>query len=75
VDDEAKRRAWLMARLDTEAHPYANAHPKVKPIRWGRMLGFLEVGVRFGWLTRKRAGYYSDAASGGRKPNARKLLR
>ena len=73
---EGRRRAWLKARIDAEARAYAAADPKVKPIRWGRLLAFLEVGVRFGWWSRRSASAYSDAAYfGGRRPDSRRLDR
>ena len=74
--DDARRRAWLKHRLDNEARAYAAADPKVKPVRWGRLLAFLEIGVQFGWWSRKAATAYSDAAYyGGRRPNSKRLDR
>jgi len=74
--DDARRRAWLKRRLDIEARAYAGADPKVKPIRWGRLRAFLEVGVQLGWWTPKAARAYSDAAHyGGRRPNSKRLDR
>jgi hypothetical protein len=76
VVDDTRRRAWLKRRLDIEARAYAGADPKVKLIRWGRLLAFLEIGVRFGWWSHKAASAYSDAAYyGGRRPNSRRLDR
>ena len=68
-------RVWLMRRLDIEARACSVADSKVKAIRWGRVLAFLEVGIHFGWWSRIAATRYSDAVFfGGRKPNARRSL-
>jgi len=74
--EDARRRAWLKRRIEIEARAYSTADAKVKPIRWGRLLAFLEVGVRFGWWSRKAASAYTDAAYyGERRPNSQRLDR
>jgi hypothetical protein len=75
VDDE-DRREWLLDRLDVAARDFANADLQIKQIRWGRQLGLLEVGTRFGYWSRRSADRYSDAAYFGHgQARARRILR
>ena len=72
--EEARSRAWLKRRLEIEARADAGADARVKQIRWGRVLAFLETGVAFGWWSRKAATAYSDAIYfGARKSSTRRL--
>lgn len=60
-DDDA--RAWLVARIEIEARALANAELSRRAMIAGRLHGFLEVGTRFGWWSRKSAVYVFDMAS------------
>ena len=74
--EDDPRRDWLLARLDIEARALANADHQTRAIRWGRLLGMLEVGVRLGYWSRRSADRYSDAAYFGHgRARARKILR
>jgi hypothetical protein len=59
-----------------EARAVLNADHQTKQIRWGRLLGMLEVGVRFGWWSRRAADRYSEAVRNGwTKARAKRSLR
>jgi hypothetical protein len=50
-------RDWLLARIETEARAYVNADLMLKEMRWGYVLGLLDVGVHFEyWSARAAAG-------------------
>ena len=55
-------RDWLIDRIEIEALALANADQTTRAIRWGRLLGFLEVGTRLGWWSRRSAERYADLA-------------
>ena len=42
-------RDWLARRIEIEARAYANADETTRDIRWGRVLGCLEVGSHLGY--------------------------
>jgi hypothetical protein len=48
-------REWLLRRIEIEALAYANSDQTVREIRWGRVLGFIEVGVAFGFWSKRAA--------------------
>jgi hypothetical protein len=60
VEEDA--RAWLIARIELAAQDLKNAERHRRDMRFGRLLGFLEVGTRFGWWTKRSADCFSDAA-------------
>lgn len=54
-------RDWLARRIETEARAYANADSTTRDIRWGRVLGFLEVGTHLGYWPARRATEVADS--------------
>jgi hypothetical protein len=54
-------REWLARRIETEAWAYAKADSTTRDIRWGRVLGFLEVGTRAGYWSPKVAEQVADS--------------
>ena len=68
-------RVWLLDRIDAEARAYRNADPQTRQIRWGRLLGFLEVGIHLGWWSKRSADGYADAVYHRAKVKARRMLR
>ena len=73
---EDPRRAWLISRIEIAARDVKNAEAHRREMRFGRLLGFLEVGTRFGWWSKRSADYYSDAAwHGVARGKAHRLLR
>lgn len=72
---EDPRRAWLIARIEI-AQDMKNAEPHRRDMRFGRLLGFLEVGTRFGWWSKRSADYHSEAVwHGVARGKAHRLLR
>jgi hypothetical protein len=57
-DDE--RREWLLRRVEVEPYACANADSLTKEMCYGRVLGLLEVGVAFGYWSRKTADGFSE---------------
>jgi hypothetical protein len=43
------------------ARDYANADTSIRQIRWGRVLAFLEVGVAFGYWSKRSADRAADS--------------
>jgi hypothetical protein len=54
-------REWLVRRIEAEARAYVNGDRTTRPIRWGRVLGFLEVGVAFGYWPKRTAEQVADS--------------
>jgi hypothetical protein len=54
-----------VSRIEIEAQAYRNADTTTKAIRWGRVLGLLEVGVVLGFWSRRKAGGVSEAVRNG----------
>lgn len=54
-EESQNRRAWLLERLIIEVRAYANADNQTRLMRLGRMDGYLEVGVAFGYWSRRSA--------------------
>ena len=54
-------RDWLARRIETEAWAYAKADSTTRQIRWGRVLGFLEVGTHAGYWPKKVADQVADS--------------
>ena len=54
-------RDWLARRIEIEAWAYAKADSTMREIRWGRVLGFLEVGTHAGYWSSKRASEVADS--------------
>jgi hypothetical protein len=69
-------RFWLVRRIDVEAIAFHNADYLTKDIRWGRVLGYLEVGVHLGYWSARTSWRVSDSIySGSHRSIARTLLR
>jgi hypothetical protein len=54
-------RPWLVKRIEREAQAFATSDSTVREIRWGRVLAYLEVGVRLGYWTKRRAEQVSES--------------
>jgi hypothetical protein len=54
-------RVWLLERLIIEACAYSNADNQTRFMRLGRGDGYLEVGVQFGFWSRRQADRMYDA--------------
>jgi hypothetical protein len=50
-----------MRRVEMAARDYANADSGIRQIRWGRVLAFLEVGVAFGYWSKRSADRAADS--------------
>jgi hypothetical protein len=48
-------------RIEAEARAFANADSTTRQIRWGRVLGFLEVGTHLGFWPKRTADQVADA--------------
>lgn len=69
-------RYWLVRRIEVETRAYRNADYLTRDIRWGRVLGFLEVGVHLGFWSEKTSSRVSDSIHYGRRKGvSRTLLR
>lgn len=54
-------RHWLIKRIEKEAQAFATSDSTVRQIRWGRVLAYLDVGVRLGYWTKRRAEQVSES--------------
>ncbi len=69
-------RYWLMRRIEVETRAFHNADYLTRDIRWGRVLGYLEVGVRLGYWSERTSSRVSDSIRYGRRRGvSRTLLR
>jgi hypothetical protein len=69
-------RYWLVRRIDVETIAFHNADYLTRDIRWGRVLGYLEVGVQLGYWSARTSSRVSDSIRNGRRSSVpRTLLR
>ena len=69
-------RHWLVRRIEVETRAFRNADYLIRDIRWGRVLAYLEVGVRLGFWSERTSSRVSDSIHYGRRRGlAHTLLR
>ena len=69
-------RYWLVRRIEVEAGAFHNGDYLTRDMRWGRVLGFMEVGVHLGYWSEQTSSRVSDSIHYGRRRGmARTLLR
>jgi hypothetical protein len=54
-------REWLVRRVEQEARAFANADRSTRDLRYGRVLGYLDVGVAFGYWSKRSADRAADS--------------
>jgi hypothetical protein len=63
-------------RIEVETRAFHNADRPTRQIRWGRVLAYLEVGVRLGYWSERTSSRMADAiANGWSRGLPRRLLR
>jgi hypothetical protein len=62
---EEEHRGWLLYRIELDARALTNAEHMTGAERRGRLRGFLEVGIAFGYCSPKTADGFSASVEHG----------